>query len=203
VNSDIRYASDEDLTVGCETRDVMPEIDLNSADESIAEVLEEGRNTPSNIARRLDYSREYVSQRLKRLREHGLVERVDRGLYELSVDFEDPPEDPELEPEPQEEADADGKAVIDEILADWNYGRSSEEKQANEKIARESLEWLRESGRDVRRDDVPLEQLADSDPLDRSVDTIWSNTIRSVWQHAVEQGYVSKPHRRAYRWIDE
>ena len=43
-------------------------IDLNDADESIIDVLEEGRNTPSNIARELGYSREYVSQRLRRLR---------------------------------------------------------------------------------------------------------------------------------------
>jgi len=64
----------------------MGNIDLNKADEGIIETLAEGRNTPSNIARRLDYSREYVSQRLKRLCEHAYVERIDRGLYELQQD---------------------------------------------------------------------------------------------------------------------
>lgn len=67
----------------------MADIDLNEADEGIIEVLREGRNTPANIARRLDYSREYVSQRLKRLREHNMVNRPDRGLYELVDDPRD------------------------------------------------------------------------------------------------------------------
>jgi DNA-binding transcriptional ArsR family regulator len=61
-------------------------VELNEADEGIVDLLRDGRNTPSNLARHLDYSREYVSQRLKRLTEHDVVERVDRGLYELVDD---------------------------------------------------------------------------------------------------------------------
>lgn len=61
-------------------------IELNTADEKITNALESGRNTPSNLAEDLGYSREYVSQRLKRLREHNLVERVGRGLYQLPDD---------------------------------------------------------------------------------------------------------------------
>jgi hypothetical protein len=61
----------------------MADIDLNDADEELLAVLEEGRNTPSILADRLDYSREYVAQRLKRLVEHQLVVRVGRGLYGL------------------------------------------------------------------------------------------------------------------------
>lgn len=59
-------------------------IDTNEADESILSILEEGRNTPSNIARRAEYTREYVAQRLTRLVEHEVVVRVDRGLYGLA-----------------------------------------------------------------------------------------------------------------------
>lgn len=62
----------------------MDRIDLNQADRGIIQVLRDGRNTPSNIARKLDYTREYVAQRLKRLTEHGVVDRVDRGLYDLA-----------------------------------------------------------------------------------------------------------------------
>lgn len=181
----------------------MAEIELNSADESIVQVLEEGRNTPSNIARRLDYSREYVSQRLKRLREHGLVERVDRGLYELTLDdHEDPAEEPEPEPEPDGPNDTGGEVLTSEVLDGWDYGRSDEEQRANMKIATHATDWLRDSGRDVRRSDVPLEDLAESDPLDRSPDTLWSEIIRDAWQHGVEQGYIEKPHSRAYRWTE-
>lgn len=64
----------------------MAQIDLNDADQQIKEVLQDGRNTPSNLASELGYTREYVSQRLKRLREHNLVERVGRGLYEWDGD---------------------------------------------------------------------------------------------------------------------
>ena len=64
----------------------MASVELNDTDREILAVLREGRNTPSNIARRLDFSREYVAGRLTRLREHGVVIRVDRGVYELGGD---------------------------------------------------------------------------------------------------------------------
>jgi|AntDeeMinimDraft_5_1070356.scaffolds.fasta_scaffold10213_4 hypothetical protein len=85
-------------------------IDLNDADESIIDVLEEGRNTPSNIARELGYSREYVSQRLRRLREHSIVNRIDRGLYGLAEAARgesepDPGDGASREPEPAPEPD--------------------------------------------------------------------------------------------------
>jgi hypothetical protein len=97
-------------------------IDLNDADESIIDVLEEGRNTPSNIARELGYSREYVSQRLRRLREHGIVNRIDRGLYGLAEapraqDETDPggggePREPEPAPDPDEPNADDALAAL-------------------------------------------------------------------------------------------
>lgn len=62
----------------------MTGIDVNEADEKIVRELLKGRNRPSNLARQLDYTREYVSQRLKRLREHGVVNRPDSGIYEIT-----------------------------------------------------------------------------------------------------------------------
>ena len=59
----------------------MADIDLNEADEEILDVLQDGRNTPSILADWLGYSREYVAQRLRRLVEHGEVEKIGRGLY--------------------------------------------------------------------------------------------------------------------------
>lgn len=56
---------------------------LNDADKAIIEELREGRNIPSNIASDLNYTREYVSSRLKRLREHDIVRNIGGGVHEL------------------------------------------------------------------------------------------------------------------------
>ena len=63
--------------------------DLNGTDEGILDMLAEGRCTPRYHAKKLDKQQPYISQRLKRLVEHGHVERVDRGLYELVADPRD------------------------------------------------------------------------------------------------------------------
>lgn len=59
------------------------EIELSTADTAILDMLEEGRCTPRYIAKEIGKSRPHVTNRLKRLVEHGIVTRVDRGLYEL------------------------------------------------------------------------------------------------------------------------
>jgi len=65
---------------------------LNDTDTRILDELHEGRVTPSYLAERLDKSRPYVSERLKRLVEHDHVDRIAGGLYEL---VEDPRENHE------------------------------------------------------------------------------------------------------------
>ncbi|WP_136592332.1 winged helix-turn-helix transcriptional regulator [Salinigranum halophilum] len=47
------------------------------------------RNGPANIADELDFSRQYIQQRLKRLEEHGYVQNIGRGVYELTSDPRD------------------------------------------------------------------------------------------------------------------
>ncbi len=70
---------------------IQPE-DLNDADTEILGVLAEGRATPQLIREELadrgrDVTRQYISQRLKRLREHGhVVNRQTTGVYELVDD---------------------------------------------------------------------------------------------------------------------
>lgn len=60
---------------------------LNAADEEIlAFMTKRGRVTPSWIAAERELSRAYVSQRLKRLKEHGHVEQPYRGLWDLAAD---------------------------------------------------------------------------------------------------------------------
>jgi DNA-binding transcriptional ArsR family regulator len=65
------------------------EIELIDTDVNILDELKKGRNTPTNLSRRVDISRNYASARLKRLVEHDYVEKPDRGLYELVSDPRD------------------------------------------------------------------------------------------------------------------
>jgi DNA-binding MarR family transcriptional regulator len=60
--------------------------DLNKTDIAILEELGEGRVTPQFVADRLDISRPYASEKLKRFVEHGHVEKLAAGLYELKND---------------------------------------------------------------------------------------------------------------------
>lgn len=62
----------------------MEDIDLNDADRQILGELTTGRNVPANLADELGYSRQYIQNRIQRLREHGLVNNVGRGVYELT-----------------------------------------------------------------------------------------------------------------------
>jgi predicted transcriptional regulator len=61
----------------------MGDIELSQTDENILDMLEEGRCTPSYISDELDLSRQHITNRLRRLEEHEIVEKVHRGLYEL------------------------------------------------------------------------------------------------------------------------
>lgn len=61
---------------------------INDADQAILDVLEAdgGRMRPTHIASAADVERSYCAQRLKRLFEHGHVEKPYSGLYVLVDD---------------------------------------------------------------------------------------------------------------------
>ncbi|NUC75050.1 winged helix-turn-helix transcriptional regulator [Haloterrigena sp. SYSU A558-1] len=61
-------------------------IDLRDVDVEILELLAEGRCTPRYLSKQIGVVQQYISQRLTRLIDHELVERVDRGLYELDCE---------------------------------------------------------------------------------------------------------------------
>jgi hypothetical protein len=61
----------------------MVDVDLNPADQAVIDVLEDGRNIAANIAEEEGYERQYISSRLKRLAEHGVVVNIGKGVYEL------------------------------------------------------------------------------------------------------------------------
>jgi len=60
--------------------------DTNTADERILESLLAGRNLPQNLADELDYSRQYVQNRLQMLKAADLVTKHGGGLYEITDD---------------------------------------------------------------------------------------------------------------------
>lgn len=62
----------------------MATIELSDTDKAIIGELREGRNIPSNIADSIDSNRHYVQRRIRRLREHGAVENIGNGVYELT-----------------------------------------------------------------------------------------------------------------------
>ena len=62
----------------------MADIPLNEADRAVVAELRRGRVTAAFLARRTDWSREYLTQRLIRLEEHGIAANLESvGLYEL------------------------------------------------------------------------------------------------------------------------
>jgi len=68
------------------TNSVLKPEDLNETDETLLDVLQQGRVTPTFAAEEISVSREYASDRLKRLTEHGHIQKVAPGLYELASD---------------------------------------------------------------------------------------------------------------------
>lgn len=188
----------------------MAEIDLNEADQKIKEVLQEGRNTPSNLASELGYTREYISQRLKRLREHDLVERVGRGLYEWSEDDisesdsseeagkpvgkpETEKTDTEVKEEIYEELDAtepptdeintpDISSRVQEVVEDVAEGWDDDERLQNRKqAAAEVLHHAVETGEAVGKSSEIVEEVREKYPVvGQNEETYWRKNIRDV-----------------------
>ena len=72
--------------MGTQPAPVLDESDLNDTDKRLLDLLHDGRITPQYAADELEISRTYSSERLKRLVEHGHVDRVAGGLYGLAND---------------------------------------------------------------------------------------------------------------------
>lgn len=183
----------------------MSDIELNEADERIIDVLREGRNTPANIARRLDYTREYVANRIKRLVEHGVLGKPDRGIYELR----EPPDEPD---ERQgERVEASASAGLRDVLerAGWNPGHSRDERDERLRAAVKALEYLRDQEQAQKGDF--LEALhPDHAPDGQNADTFWKKVVRgSVDENtgalaiARNADLVEREHGppHIYRWV--
>lgn len=178
------------------------DIPLREVDEDIIAMLETMPCTRQHLSTELDYSGEYIYQRVTRLIEHGVVEKIHDGFYRLAADGGTVVErEADVEPDAPTREDADD--AIDAALAGWEHGRDADERAASRQVAEESLRWLRERGRSARKADVPLAELAASDPRDRSPETLWTEVVRAAWGHAVENGVVEKPNSWSYDWVGE
>ena len=99
---------------------VLPPDRLNSADEQILDVLQKGRATPAYVSEQADLGRSYVSQRLIRLEEHGHVDELARGLYELVDD-----------PRDEDESEYVGDRDPDELVAALEAERAETDRLAD------------------------------------------------------------------------
>lgn len=112
--------------------------------------------------------------------------------------------DSPAEPADAHEATAgDTAAAVEDVLADWSHGRGEQEREASREVAREALAWLRDHGGEVRKTDVPLDELGEDDPLGRTTDTLWTQVVRAAFQHATDEGAVEQPTSRTYRWVGD
>ena len=171
--------------------------------------------TSSDVAEELDCTTEAARQKLQRLYDRGEVDKRKTGRVVVWWHTGGTPPTPsertgEVQGDvdtsladdhaPEEEPAGGDAAPIDRALAGWSYGRTDEEQAANDTVARAALEWLRETGDAVQQSDVPLSDMVEVDPEDRTQDTLWRTVIRGAWQHADGQGYVKRPNSRAYQW---
>ena len=67
-------------------RSVLEPRQLNEADHEILDELHKGRASPSYLAEQTGIEQTYINQRLRRLDEHGHVENLARGLWEIADD---------------------------------------------------------------------------------------------------------------------
>ena len=59
---------------------------MTQGDDRILETLESSGLvlSPAVLAYNTDYTRNYINKRIRKLRENGLVDRVDEGYYQIS-----------------------------------------------------------------------------------------------------------------------
>jgi predicted HTH transcriptional regulator len=63
---------------------------FNDCDKAILSHIQEDRVTSAYLETEIEWSRSYITQRLKRLEEHEIVRNLgDTGLYELNEDVID------------------------------------------------------------------------------------------------------------------
>lgn len=150
-----------------------------------------------DLAERINDQLEWGDNRSELVREL-LREALDSR--ELTEEYR---EEQQEKPEPVVTSDLpENKDSIQDALSGWRHGRDDQEQAASQEVAEQATEWLQETQLEkVSKSDVPLDELADDDPLGRDPETLWTEIVRSAWKHAVERGSIEQPNSRSYRWV--
>lgn len=147
---------------------MLDEEQLNDTDKEILAFMADvgGRVSPGWIADQTDNSRPYVSQRLKRFKEHGHVEKPHHGLWTLVDDPRDrdpePAVDIETRPEPTPDRTREPLAESVDGVADVTEAAVAANDELPETVdpaaAAEAVEavlvWLRPQGSASKSDIV-------------------------------------------------
>lgn len=201
----------------------MTDIELNDGDRAILDELRNGRNVPQNIANNTEYSRVYISKRLKRLREHGIVENIGGGVYELVNDPRETSRDGgRTESRPirhddtetghdatqgvtteADETEAPRVTGVDDLLEDWRPGQSAKKRHAMRDAGRAALVFLQGDGGPLTASDFKRELYTDhSNGVGQ--DGWWRKWVRPALQLAQEADVVDYSHgRHEYRWAGD
>jgi DNA-binding Lrp family transcriptional regulator len=132
---------------------------LNDADEKILDELHQGRASPSYLADRTGVEQTYINQRLRRLDEHGHVENLARGLWELA-------DDPRTEGG-EERDDVPTREIVDDWLWEhYGFGVDTLDEVDPER-AQAAFEHLLEARGKVDGIDEALDELAEALGVER------------------------------------
>lgn len=170
---------------------MLEEDDLGPADEALLDLLRKGRITAPYAAEEADYSLQYVRDCLNRMVEHGNVEKIYEGLYELAHD----PRESEDESGDSGEEGSEGNDIAESDLSEADAEPVTNDGQTDVDAKRETYEEL-ESEQDS------IEENTDSTNVDPRVQEIvddvaagWDDDERlqhrkqaaaEVLQHAVD-----------------
>lgn len=139
--------------------------ETNDADEQILGLLVEGRNLPQNLADELDYSRQYVQNRLQLLKAADYVLNRGGGLYEITEKGRE-----EIGADTDEAAPSAAGESIPRSVAEQSDDRDEriEELEADLSDARARIDEL-EAALENRPDGTPT---SDHDRIAEALDSI-------------------------------
>lgn len=95
--------------------------------------------------------------------------------------------------------------VLEELLDDWQPGRSLEEREERKNVGRAALELLIDDGGELERNDFVDELLPEYDVEEQNEDTWWKKSARPAVTRAVDAGLVERHHGppHTYEWAGD
>jgi hypothetical protein len=98
-------------------------------------------------------------------------------------------------------ADQSPHDVVEDALADFEAGRTRDEREARQASARAALGWLQQHGRPASRADFVAEAYPEHGLDSQGEDTWWRKVARPALKCAADHGFVETDSSgRKYRW---